>query len=129
MRRRRVNDRTWWVAGRQPAETLYSCGARGGAGGYQAQPCTAPARLARVVEYPTEPGANAERSPGRPPSARRASRPGPRTATAGHTPRTTAADRCRAAQAKRDAALERLGLKRTYAQLSRLDASVRAACD
>lgn len=117
------------LAGPAPAETLYRCVARDGAVSYQSQPCMASARLDRVVEYRPEPVANAERSPARPPSARRASRPGPRTATAGHTPRTTAADRCRAAQAKRDAALERLGLKRTYAQLSRLDASVRAACD
>ena len=111
------------------AETLYRCVARDGAISYQSQPCMASARLDRVVEYRPEPVANVERSPAGPPSTRRASRPGPRAATAGHAPRATPADRCRAARTKRDAALERLGLKRTYAQLSRLDASVRAACD
>lgn len=111
------------------AETLYRCVARDGAISYQSRPCLASARLDRVVEYRPEPVANVEPPSARFASTRRASRPGPRTATAGHTPRTTAADRCRAAQIKRDAALERLGLKRTYAQLSRLDASVRAVCD
>jgi len=117
------------LAGPAPAETLYRCIARDGAVSYQALPCSASARLDRVVEYRLEPVANVARSPARPALTRRGSRPGPRTATAGHISRTTAADRCRAARARRDAALERLGLKRTYVQLSRLDASVRAACD
>ena len=117
------------LAGPAPAETLYRCIARDGAVSYQALPCSASARLDRVVEYRLEPVANVARSPARPALTRRGSRPGPRTATAGHISRTTAADRCRAARARRDAALERLGLKRTYVQLSRLDAGVRAACD
>lgn len=117
------------LAGPAPAEILYRCIARDGAVSYQSPPCSASARLDRVVEYRPEPVANAARSPARPASTHRASRDGHRTATAGHMPRTTAADRCRAARARRDAALERLGLKRTYVQLSRLDAGVRAACD
>lgn len=117
------------LAGPAPPDILYRCIARDGAVSYQSPPCSASARLDRVVEYRPEPVANVARSPARPVSTRRAWRDGPRTATAGHTPRTTAADRCRAARARRDAALERLGLKRTYVQLSRLDAGVRAACD
>lgn len=117
------------LAGPAPAEILYRCIARDGAVSYQSPPCSASARLDRVVEYRPEPVANVARSPARLVSTRRASRDGPRTATAGHMPRTTAADRCRAAQARRNAALERLGLRRTYVQLSRLDAGVRAACD
>lgn len=112
-----------------PAETLYRCVARDGAVSYQSQPCLASARLDRVVEYRPEPVAKVERLPVRPVSTRRGLRHGHRTTTAGHASRTTAADRCRAAQAKRSATLERLGLKRTYVRLSRLDASVRAACD
>lgn len=107
------------------AENLYRCVARNGAVSYQSQPCMASARLDRVVEYQPDPVANFERSPARQASTRRASRRSVRAATARHM---TAADRCRAGQAKREAALRRLGLKRTYAQLSALDAEARAAC-
>lgn len=38
-------------------------------------------------------------------------------------------DRCRQAKAWRTREAERLGLRRTYADLGRLDAPVRAACN
>jgi hypothetical protein len=40
----------------------------------------------------------------------------------------TANDRCHLAKAKREQALERLGLRRNYQQLSQLDAVVRSQC-
>lgn len=107
------------------AESLYRCIARDGAVSYQSQPCVASARLDRVVAYRPDPVASAERSPARSIPSRRAPRRSVRIATGRHA---TAVDRCRAGQAKREAALRRLGLKRTYAQLGALDADVRAAC-
>lgn len=107
------------------AETLYRCVARDGAVSYQSQSCSASARLDRVVEYRPEPVASLEQPPPRPALTRRVERRSVRTATPRHT---TAADRCRAGKAKREAALQRLGLKRTYAQLSALDAEAGAAC-
>lgn len=116
------------------AEQLYRCLARDGAVSYQAQPCAATMRLDRVVEYRPEPAITAPQataSSHQAPTKLRKLHPSmyrsmknPRW----HRAAATAADRCRAAQAGRSAALERLGLKRTYAQLSRLDAKVRAAC-
>lgn len=108
------------------AETLYRCVTGNGAVSYQSHPCSASARLDRVLEYRPDPVANVERAPARPSSIRRPPRRSMRI-VARRQP-ATAADRCRAGRAKRDAALQRLGLKRTYAQLSALDAEARAAC-
>ena len=107
------------------AENLYRCVSRDGAVSYQSHPCLASARLDRVVEYRPDLVPDVERLPARQASPHRTPRRSVRTATARHA---TAGDRCRAGQAKREAALRRLGLKRTYAQLSALDAEARAAC-
>ncbi len=109
------------------AEQLYRCLARDGAVSYQAQPCAATMRLDRVVEYRPEPAITAPQATAglrQTPVKQHRSMKNPRR----HRAAATASDRCRAAQAGRSAALEQLGLKRTYAQLSRLDAKVRAAC-
>ncbi|TCT25750.1 hypothetical protein EDC34_10174 [Thermomonas haemolytica] len=109
------------------AEQLYRCLARDGAVSYQAQPCAATMRLDRVVEYRPEPVISASQATAglrQAPVKQHRSVKNPRR----HRAAATASDRCRAAQAGRSAALEQLGLKRTYAQLSRLDAKVRAAC-
>ena len=110
------------------AEQLYRCVGPGAAISYQSLPCAPTARLDRVVDYRPDPVATAPQATARPRTVRN------RAARTAHAPRErrvtpTAADRCRIARAQRDAALQRVGLKRTYAQLSRLDASVRAACD
>ncbi len=112
------------------ADSLYRCVGRDGAVSYQSQPCAARQRLDRVVEYQAEPGA--ARSGGVPEVSRRQPRRyangsgGNRIVRVGSA--TTASQRCRAGKAKREAALQRLGLKRSYDQLSALDMQVRAVC-
>ena len=111
------------------ADSLYRCIARDGVVSYQSQACAAQQRLDRVVEYRPDPvmarvapaSAISRRQPRR--YARSA---GTRSVRAVSTP--TATQRCRTGKARREVALQRLGLKRTYAQLSALDAEVRAAC-
>lgn len=111
------------------ADSLYRCIARDGAVSYQSQPCAARQRLDRVVEYRTEP--LAARSGPAPEVSRRQPR---RVASGGggrmlHTgSMSTASQRCRAGKARREASLQRLGLKRSYDQLSALDTQVRAVC-
>lgn len=110
------------------ADSLFRCVARSGAVSYQSQPCSAQQRLDRVVDYRPEPVAAhmgrasilARRQPHT--TMRMAAARGIRGGT------VTASDRCRAAKSQREASLQRLGLKRTYDQLSALDAGVRAAC-
>lgn len=111
------------------ADSLFRCVARSGAVSYQSQPCSAQQRLDRVVDYRPEPVAvHAEQTSVM-------SRRQPRISARSGNMRvirtrgvTTASDRCRASKAQREASLQRLGLKRTYDQLSALDAGVRAAC-
>ncbi|WP_287597255.1 DUF4124 domain-containing protein [Thermomonas sp.] len=111
------------------AESLYRCVTRDGAVSYQSQPCAGRQRLDRVVEY--QPEARAAPIAPEPAVSRRQPRRyaqgnAARVARAGGTVSTS--QRCRASRAQREAALQRLGLKRTYAQLSALDAAVRTAC-
>lgn len=115
------------------AEQLFRCVGPGAAVSYQSMPCTGAAKLDRVVDYRPDPVVAPARTQLRPlPVRAHPVRPSP-IRIIGQAQRyrvaATAADHCRTARAKREAALERLGLKRTYAQLSRWDASVRAACD
>lgn len=115
------------------AEQLFRCVGPGAAVSYQSMPCAGAARLDRVVDYRPDPVAAPARTRLRPPPARLHPVHPRSIRITGQAQRhrltATAADRCRAARARRSAALERLGLKRTYAQLSRWDAEVRAACD
>lgn len=113
------------------AESLNRCIARDGAVSYQALPCATTARLDRVVEYRPDPVTSISTARQGPPRVA-APAPIPRSRHL-RTPRAqraaaTAAQRCRAARERREAALQRLGLKRRYAQLSQLDADLRAAC-
>lgn len=111
------------------AGSLYRCVARDGAVSYQSQACAAQQRLDRMVDYQTE--AAAARAAPEPAVSRRQPRRYART-SAGRVARAggtaSASQRCRTGRAQREAALQRLGLKRTYAQLSALDAAVREAC-
>lgn len=112
------------------AESLYRCVARDGAVSYQSQPCSAQQRLDRVVAYqPETVAAPVGTSPA---VSRRQLRRSANSSSGGRMVRVvstpTASQRCRAGKIRREAALQRLGLKRTYAQLSALDAEVRAVC-
>ncbi|MFN3310479.1 MAG: hypothetical protein ACK40R_02100 [Thermomonas sp.] len=115
------------------AGQLYRCVTPQGAVSYQqALPCAPAARLDRVVEYRPDPVTPAVIAA--PAASSRAALsirpPRYRYTRVSRLPRValTAAQRCRIARAQREAALQRLGLKRRYAQLSRLDAELRVAC-
>ena len=110
------------------ANELYRCLGAHQAVSYQSQACATGQRLDRVVAYQRDA------------ASARAQRPLLTTRTPRyvvHNPRylaprtnrhTTARNQCHASKAKREAALQRLGMSRTFAQLSQLDVPVRAAC-
>lgn len=110
------------------AGTLHRCVSGNGAVSIQSTACGQGQRLDRIITYVPEPDAAPART-GRPETRRSTA-----TYTTGVARRGTgkaarqAADACRLARRQRDATLQRLGLRRTYDDLSRLDARVRAAC-
>lgn len=115
------------------AETLYRCVEETGGVSYQAQICTHGMRLDRTIHYTPVPESAAQRDGG---EASRATRRDDYSGRRVQFPRRSAPvvksrsapNRCRAAKFKRQNALERLGLRRTFPQLSKLDEPVRAAC-
>ena len=113
------------------AEQLYRCvGPHPGQVSYQSATCPPGTRSDRSIAYepdpspPMRPGFTA-RAPtaATAPAMRRAGRGAP-----GAPGARRADDPCRQAKAWRDRELERLGLKRRFDDLSRIDARVRAAC-
>lgn len=114
------------------AETLYRCVDRHAQVSYQSVACGSGQRTARTIEFVPEPVASGTAAKIRVPT--RTTKPSRTRSTvyASRTPqgkRKRGSDVCRAAKAKREAQLERLGLKRTFNDLSRIDAAVRAACN
>ena len=115
------------LPGLASAGTLYRCVGTGGQVSYLATPCAAGQRMDRSIEFTPVPDSPPVVTSARQwtASAGRRSNAGSRGGGFGSRPRV---DPCQQAKAKREQALERLGLKRTYADLSRLDEPVRAAC-
>lgn len=115
------------------AENLYRCVGGSGTVSYQAQPCGRGMRMDKRIAYvPERPGARLDRPEPRARQARvlqDAREPTLRRRAPASPRRRTAVDDCAAARAKRERALDSLGLKRTYAQLSLLDGPVRSACN
>ena len=110
------------------AGNLYRCVSRSGYVSYQAASCPSEQRTDRRIEFISEPA---------PPVA--TVRRSERTAVVGAKPsaartnvirsnRKAKASSCMHAKAQRERELERLGLKRTFDDLSRIDAKVRAVC-
>ena len=112
------------------ADSLYRCVARDGTVSYQSRVCGVRQRMDRVVEYRAEPVV--ARSGVVPEVTRRQPRRYANGSGGNRILRvdraSTASQRCRAGKAKREASLQRLGLKRSYDQLSALDTQVRAVC-
>lgn len=110
-----------------PAADLYRCASPGGQVSYQqSSECPHGQRLNRVIAYQPVPDSTplatiaASRKPASNASHRVKARNGKDV--------LTDSERCRVAKQKRTQAFEQLGLKRTYEDLGRLDAPVRAAC-
>ena len=116
------------LPGLASAGTLYRCVSAGGQVSYVAAPCAAGQRMDRSIEFAPEPDSpmlvsRPVRQQSRSTGSRVAARP-----RGGGTASRVKVDPCLQARTKRDQQLERLGLKRTFDDLSRLDAPVRKAC-
>jgi hypothetical protein len=112
------------------ADALYRCLGAHGAVSYQSQACTTGQRLDRVVAYQLESVAiQAPKLSRRDPRYRSTINMRKRSRSMqARTHTITTNDRCHLAKAKREQALERLGLRRNYQQLSQLNAVVRSQC-
>ena len=114
------------------AETLYRCVDRHGQVSYQSAACGQGQRTVRTIEFVPEPVSPATTAKIRIPTRTTNLS---RTRSSGYASRTPqgkrkrGSDVCRAAKNKRHSQLERLGLSRTFDDLSRIDAAVRAACN
>ena len=111
------------------AGTLYRCVSPNGQVSYLATSCGAGQRMDRSIEFAPESDSKPLATNSR---QQRSTAVGSRRGV-GHLPGGSVAkkskpDPCQQARTKRDLQLERLGLKRTFADLSRLDATVRKAC-
>ncbi len=109
------------------AGTLYRCVGANGQVSYLATPCAAGQRMDRSIEFAPVPDSPVLAASGRPHPASAKGRSISKSRRGGTVSRPRV-DPCVQAKAKREQALERLGLKRTYADLSRLDEPVRKAC-
>ncbi|HSD16547.1 MAG TPA: DUF4124 domain-containing protein [Thermomonas sp.] len=109
------------------AGTLYRCVGTSGQVSYLATPCAAGQRMDRSIEFAPEPDSPMLATSGRKRSNAASGRSVSRSRGGGTASRSRP-DPCLQARAKRGQQLERLGLKRTFADLSRLDEPVRKAC-
>ncbi len=115
------------------AETLYRCVKPNGAVSYQNLSCAPGSRLDRSVDYQPDPAPDPA---ARPQLFRYRPLYGSRRGTGRSRYRQTRltarpsspSEQCRSAKARRRAELDRIGLSRTYEQLSRTDATVRTVC-
>lgn len=132
-----MDRRWWWLAAlwcaHVDAQGVHKCIAPDGAVSYRDTPCERPSRDAADWEAPQDlpPSRPVETSHA---AAIRADRP---RSTPGRSARSAGThiargapkpSACEAAKAHRDQTLERVGLKRTFDLLSRLDEQVRNAC-
>lgn len=109
------------------AGTLYRCVGTGGQVSYLATPCAAGQRMDRSIEFAAVP----DSAPMAASKRHNAASAGGRSMSKsqlGSTASRPRIDPCLQAKTKREQQLERLGLKRTFADVSRLDEPVRAAC-
>ncbi|HWS78238.1 MAG TPA: hypothetical protein VN205_07665 [Thermomonas sp.] len=93
---------------------------------YQSVACAAGHRTDRTIAFTPDPVAPVAAQVRR---VAKPMRPTMRQRPRRESARAPRVDACAQAKAKREQALSRLGLQRTYDQLSRLDWAVRAACN
>jgi hypothetical protein len=129
------------LAGAAHAGTIYKCVSRAGVS-YQQAPCPASTRTARTIEATPEPSPTAADLAEREKKAQRdraesaylshLAGTDQRAAYRGTARRRGDADQgqaaCRSAEANRDRTLQRVGLKRTFDLLRKLDEQVAQAC-
>jgi hypothetical protein len=114
------------------AKEIHTCVDASGMKSYQNAPCTADQRTASVRSYETKPEdpAIAARVVAIQQEMDRRNRPSGRSAAVrtGNARRPSGPTPCQAAKAKRKATLDRVGLKRNFDLLSRLDSEVWEVC-
>lgn len=121
------------VPGPGQAANLYRCLSPKGQASYQQTlECPVGHRLDRSIEYQPVADSVPASAAAKPKATARAPRTRSTVAARASGSRTkrvmTDNERCRAAREQRDRALQKLGLKRTYDDLGRLEEPVRAAC-
>ncbi len=110
------------------ADNLYRCVGPAGQVSYQSASCQPGQRIDRTIEFVPDPvtppaiAAPVQTSADRFPNRHRSTR----QATAKY--RKPQPSPCARAKARRELQLDKLGLKRTFDDLSRIDAAVRAVC-
>ena len=110
------------------AGTLYRCLSANGQVSYLATPCADGQRMDRSIEFQPVPDSPVMATSGRQRSGSAGGRSASKSRRGGSSKSRPSVEPCVQAKAKREQALERLGLKRTFADLSRLDEPVRSAC-
>lgn len=115
------------LAGNTHAQVLYRCVSHGGAVSWQTAACAQGMRTMKSIEYtPDAPTAAPEPPHVRTTATRKSTAPkGYRVSSRTTRPKTNA---CARAREGREATLSRVGLKRNYDLLSKLDADVRRVC-
>jgi len=118
----------WMLGAQLHAENLYRCVDGRGRASYQSQACPVGNRTDRVIEFTPDPIAKRAMTPSRASRAslKTVSHQSANGSARGRSDKT--ADACDRAKAKRAAQLQKLGLKRTYDDLSRIDAAVWKVC-
>lgn len=110
------------------AATLYRCINSDGSTSYQSRPCERDQRLDATMDYQPDPmPPMTSRDPVTPAKSRRATY-GYRRVSSRRVTDDSPSARCRRAKARRAQETERLGLQRTFEDLSRMDAAVRDVC-
>lgn len=117
------------------AQQVYKCVDGKGSASYQSTPCAPTHKTVKAWDATPEPVAP-YRPPAQPAAQRSQSRRTSTVSGRGRGPSGSSisvenagnAKACQAAKAKRDATLQKVGLKRTYDLLQRLDEAVRNAC-
>jgi len=122
----------WWFAlccasVQASPQSVHKCIGPDGAVIYQSAPCEPHSREAANWEAPVDPTPSRE-PPRAVSSQRERERPTARTGHARVVRNASKPSACEQAKANRDSTLERVGLKRTFDLLSRLDEQVRNAC-
>lgn len=118
-------------AGQSRAQDIHICIDAKGIRSYQNAPCNAEQRTVSVRSYetkPEDPALVARAAAIQQEMDRRNRSGGKATAVRGTVSRRAGPTPCQAAKAKREDTLKRVGLKRTFDLLSRLDSEVWEAC-
>ena len=116
------------LPGLASAGHLYRCVNRAGHVSYQSASCTTGQRTDRTIEFTLQPASTPANAPASATDERVVSKSRKVVRQSTGTMRKLPPSPCARAKARRDLQLQRLGLKRTFDDLSRIDAAVRAVC-